>query len=174
MKSLTFYTNMPTPYQIDFFNALKKYFRLTVVYFTDREIDRQWNLSGKGTGYKIIVLRNSWIARLIQKKVVSFHFSWSIIPLLLKDDNDFVIANGTYYAPNVVLSVLINNLRGKKVYYWSEPLFPVSNKIYFWVKYILFFPVRTFSHTIFAIGKNAIESYRKYGYKKIFTTSLII
>ena len=165
-KRLTFYTNMPTPYQIDFFEELKNYFELTVVYFTDRENDRQWNLLGKDEKYKIIVLKNSWVARTIQKKIVSFHFSWAIIRLLLSNKTDFVICNGGYYTPNILLILLINKLRGKKVFYWSEPLFPAKSRISFLVKYASLFPVRMCTTAILAIGKKAIDCYKEYGYRK--------
>ena len=162
---LAFYTNMPTPYQLDFFQELQHYFNLSVIYFTDRENDRQWKLK-KDSSYPSITLKNGWLTKNIQKKITSFHFSWRIFPVLVRDQARFVIVNGTYWSPNVVLALLISKIRGKTVFFYGEPLFK-SRGIIFWVKKnILAFPIRKFTSAIFAIGSNAVESYKALGYKR--------
>jgi hypothetical protein len=83
--TLSFYTNMPTPYQLDFFSELSKLFSLQVTYFTEREADRQWELPVTDTTYTTRVLKNGFLARWVQRKAVSFHFSRQIIGLLRKD-----------------------------------------------------------------------------------------
>jgi glycosyltransferase involved in cell wall biosynthesis len=164
---LSFYTNMPTPYQLDFFNELAKRFTLQVIYFTEREADRQWNLPVTNAGYTTRVLKNSGLARLIQRKVVSFHFSWQIIKLLWKDKAPYVIVNGTYWSPNTVLVMLISYWRKKKVLLYAEPVFPTNNRLSYWVKkYLLMLPLRHCTHGILAIGKKAVEGYKAYGYAK--------
>lgn len=163
---LYFYTNMPTPYQLDFFSELKSCFDLRVVYFTVRESDRQWQLSTSGEGYKVHVLRNSRFALWVQKRISSFHFSREIISILRKEDVDYVLVNGTYWSPNVVLALYISFKRKKKVVFWSEPIFPVSNRLGFLLKKIMLWPVRHYSNTLFAIGKKAEQAFRQYGYKK--------
>ena len=157
---------MPTPYQLDFFEALKELFELRVIYFTARESDRQWDLSLSGNGYSVQVLKNNLLAKLMQKKVTSFHFSNQIFGILIKDTADFVIVNGTYWSPNVVLALRYSYKRNKKVAFWSEPVFPVSNPIFFKIKKLMLGPVFRYSHFLLAIGKQAAESYRQYGYPK--------
>jgi glycosyltransferase involved in cell wall biosynthesis len=164
---LSFYTNMPTPYQLDFLDALKDHFVLKAIFFTKIENDRQWKLSVSG-GYDVIFLKNSWLARIIHKKITSFHFSWKIINVLLKDDSRFIIVNGTYWSPNVVLSFIIGYLRRKKVFFYGEPIFESSSPVQRWVKkYILAFALRYFTHGILAIGKKAMDGYASFGYKRL-------
>jgi glycosyltransferase involved in cell wall biosynthesis len=163
---LSFYTNMPTPYQLDFFEALKEYFDLRVIYFTSRESDRQWDLSTKEPGYGIRVLNNNRVALLVQKKFSSFHFSNQIISLLRKDEADFVLVNGTYWSPNVLLALYISYKRNKKVAFWSEPVFPVKNRLLFLIKKTMLLPIIRYTHMLLAIGKQAELGYKKYGYKK--------
>lgn len=164
--SLSFYTNNPTPYQLDFFSALKNYFTLKVIYFTNRESDRQWDLTITDPGYVIITLQDNRLARLIQKKVVSFHFSFQIIKELVNDKADFILINGTYWTPNVLLSLFISKIRSKTTFYWNEPLFPVNNRLKYCLQYLMLFPVRVCTHAVLAIGKKGVESYRHYGYRK--------
>lgn len=163
---LYFFTNMPTPYQLDFFSALKHHFDLKVVYFTARESDRQWELSTSGEGYTVQVLKNSRFALWVQKKIPSFHYSKDIFSILKKAQADFVIVNGTYWTPNVVIALYKAYKKKKKVAFWSEPVFPVNNKIRFFIKKTMLWPVFRYSSCLLAIGKQAEEGYRKYGYKK--------
>ena len=167
-RKLTYYTNMPTPYQLDFIEALAVHFDLKVVFFTARESDRQWDLRKNfNSEIHYTTLRNSGLVRWIQRKIVSFHFSILIFPLLFKDPADFIIINGTYWSPNVVLALLISKFRKKKVFYYGEPVFKSSSKLQSWIKKnILAFPLKNFTDATFAIGKLAIISYRELGYRK--------
>jgi glycosyltransferase involved in cell wall biosynthesis len=162
---LSFYTNMPTPYQVDFFDALKDFFELHVIYFTIRESDRQWNLSVSGD-YKITVLKNSRIAKLVQKKVSSFHYSYELARIIRNDNSNYVIVNGTYWSPNVLQAISINHAMKKWVAYWSEPVFPVRSKITFRVKQLLLKTVLKKTDCILAIGTNAEVAFRSYGYNE--------
>jgi len=164
--SLSFYTNNPTPYQIDFFSALKNYFNLKVIYFTNRELDRTWDLKVTDPGYEVVTLNDNQLATLIQKKVVSFHFSFQIIKELVNDKADFILINGTYWTPNVLLSLFISKFRKKIIFYWNEPLFPINNRLKYYLQYFLLFPVRVCTNALMAIGQNGVDSYKKYGYKK--------
>ena len=157
---------MPTPYQLDFFDALKNYFVLKVIYFTSRENDRQWELNSEGKGYYVKVLKNSRIAKLIQKKISSFHFSYEIFSVLRRDDADYVLINGTYWSPNVVIALIRSFGNKKRVCFWGEPVFPVNSKLRAAIKKVLLWPVRKRTHFLLAIGKKAEDCYRFYGYKK--------
>jgi glycosyltransferase involved in cell wall biosynthesis len=164
--TLSFYTNMPTPYQVDFFDALKNYFDLHVIYFTTRESDRLWTLSATGQGYKVSVLKNGLLAKLVQKKVSSFHSSPDISKLIKEDKSSFVIVNGTYWSPNVVRAVSINHEMKKWVAYWSEPVFAVNSKLRFWLKKLMLSTVLNKTDCILAIGSRAEAGFRSYGYEK--------
>jgi len=164
---LSFYTNMPTPYQLDFFQALSKQFSLQVTYFTERETDRQWKLPVTDNAYTTRVLKNGALARWIQRRIVSFHFSRQIITLLRKEEAPYVIVNGTYWSPNTVLVMLMSYRRKKKVYLYAEPVFPTHNRLaHFIKKHVLMLPLRYCTHGILAIGKKAVEGYKAYGYTK--------
>jgi hypothetical protein len=157
---------MPTPYQLDFFGALKAHFDLRVVYFTAREADRQWQLGTAGEGYTVQVLENNWLALMLQKRFPSFHYSRKIVSLAKEDDGEYVLVNGTYWSPNVILALYHSYKKNKKVAFWSEPVFPVKNRIRFWLKKTMLWPVKRYTTFLLAIGKQAEQAYRLYGYKK--------
>lgn len=163
---LSFYTNMPTPYQLDFFDALKNYFVLKVIYFTTRENDRQWELNPGGKDYEVKVLTNNGLAKIVQKKIGSFHFSNEIFSVLRNENADFVLVNGTYWSPNVIIAILKAYGNKKRVCFWGEPIFPANNRIKIAIKKLLLWPVRKRTDFLLAIGKRAVESYKHYGYKK--------
>jgi glycosyltransferase involved in cell wall biosynthesis len=162
---LSFYTNMPTPYQLDFFAALKEYFDLRVIYFSAREADRQWQLPSTGEGYSVKVLKNNRLALFVQKRFPSFHFSNEIRSVIKEDHSGMVIVNGTYWSPNVLLALYLSRKKKKLVSFWAEPVFP-SRGIRFSFKKLLLWPVRRYTDLLLAIGKKAEEGYRAYGYNK--------
>lgn len=162
---LSFYTNMPTPYQLDFLSALKDYFDLYVVYYTTRETDRQWTLPTSGEGYQVQVLHNNFIARFLQTWFPSFHFSWQILSTIRHRKAELLIVNGTYWSPNVLLALFFGRQSHTKVSYWAEPVFPVTG-IRFQIKRIMLWPVRRYTDFLLAIGIKAKLGYQEYGYNK--------
>ena len=163
---LTVYTNMPTPYQLDFFDALKQKFNLTVVYFTSREQDRLWELETEGEGYMAYTLDNSsWISRFFAR-FNSVHFSPSIFKMVVRDPNKYVIVNGTYWSPNVMIALIAGKLRGKTMAFWTEALFRTDNVVKRLLKKVSLLPLSLTTDFLMAIGKGAVESFREYGYKK--------
>ena len=165
-KSLSFYTNMPTPYQMDFFNSLSNLFDLKVIYFSDVERDRLWKMRSDVGKYEVIQLNDNFIARIIQRSIVSFHFDWKIRKVLKSDLSDFVIVNGTYWSPNTILSLLHSHKNRKKVFFFSEPVFTASNTFTYWTKWLLLTFVRKCTDGLMGIGVEALESFKTYGYKK--------
>jgi glycosyltransferase involved in cell wall biosynthesis len=163
---LTLYTNMPTPYQLDFFDALKQTFNLTVVYFTSREQDRLWELETEGEGYTAYTLDNSsWISKFFAR-FNSVHFSPSIFKMVVRDPNKYVIVNGTYWSPNVMIALIAGKLRGKTMAFWTEALFRTDNVVKRLLKKVSLLPLSLSTNFLMAIGKGAAESFREYGYKK--------
>ena len=165
-KKLSVYTNMPTPYQLDFFDSLSNMVTLKVIYFANREKDRQWTLPIESQKYQTKLLKDNWIARQIQKKVPSFHFSNRIMSIAFREQSEHVIVNGTYWIPNIVLALLILSLRGKKTYFYGEAIFPVASRIKFAFKKLLLVPVSKLTNGILAVGSKGVNSYKQYGYKK--------
>lgn len=159
--SLSFYTNIPTPYQLDFFDALARHFELSVYYFAPTESNRSWQLK-HAVNYKTTFLENNFIARIIQRKVNDFHFSWSIFQVLMNDKSDFVIAGGSYWIPNTACTIILSKLRKKRVAYFTEPLFPVQHKLKSFAKWLMLRHVQYCCDAIFCIGEKAAHSFNQY------------
>ena len=146
--------------------SLKDYFQLTVVYFSLRETDRQWKLSQSTDEYSVRTLKNMRLARLIQRRIPSFHFSWEIFSVVKEGNPDLVIVNGTYWAPNVIAAIVLNKRKKQtKVAYWGEPVFESSGLQHF-LKRKLLWAVRKYTDFLMVIGSRADKCYRSYGYSK--------
>jgi glycosyltransferase involved in cell wall biosynthesis len=160
--TLSFYTNIPTPYQLSFFLELSKLFTLTVIYYSATENNRQWNFE-LNNDYQVVVLKNNGIAKLIQKKIVDFHFSWQIFKTVWQDKSDNVIVGGSYWIPNGFVALLFSRLKSKKVAYYSEPLFEVKSKLKYAVKWLLLRILAFTCDAIFCIGAKAATSFEAFG-----------
>ncbi|HXD93221.1 MAG TPA: glycosyltransferase family 4 protein, partial [Bacteroidia bacterium] len=160
--SLSFYTNIPTPYQLSFFDELNERFSLTVIYYSDTEAGREWKFD-LAKQYKIILLKDNYIARQIQKKVFDFHFSWQIFKVAFTDKSDYVIVGGSYWIPDAVVALIFNKLKFKKIAYFSEPLFEVKSKIKYFVKWMFLRLVSINCKAVFCVGKKASESFESFG-----------
>ena len=159
--SLSFYTNIPTPYQRSFFEELAKLFELTVIYYSITEGNREWKFILK-ENYKVILLRNNLIAKLLQKAVFDFHFSWRIFSVAWKDTSNHVIVGGSYATANATIALLLSKLKGKKVAYFSEPLFKVHNIFKHTFKWLYLRILNICCDAIFCIGKQAAHSFDNY------------
>jgi glycosyltransferase involved in cell wall biosynthesis len=160
--ALTFYTNIPTPYQLSFFNELSKLFTLTVVYYSATESNREWDFN-LNFDYKVVVLKNNSIAKAVQKKIVDFHFSWNIFKTVWDDKSENVIVGGSYWIPNGFFALLLSRIKGKKVAYYSEPLFEVKGKLKYAVKWLMLRILTLTCNAIFCIGRKAARSFEAYG-----------
>lgn len=160
--SLSFYTNIPTPYQLAFFNELSKWFQLTVIYYSTTESDRYWNFDMQKE-YEVVILKNNFIAKVIQRKVLDFHFSWQIFKTAWKDKSQYVIIGGGYWIPNGVSALLIQRFKKKKVAYFSEPLFEVNNKIKHAIKWSTLRILNFCCDAIFCTSSKAVETFNKFG-----------
>jgi len=160
--SLTFYTNIPTPYQLSFFNELSKLFTLTVVYYSATESNRDWDFN-LNFDYKVIVLTNNGIAKAVQKKIVDFHFSWQIFKTVWSDKSENIIVGGSYWIPNGFFALLLSRIKGKKVAYYSEPLFEVKSKIKYAIKWLMLRILTLTCNAIFCIGRKAARSFEAFG-----------
>lgn len=164
-QKLTFYTNIPTPNQLDFFQELSKVFALNVVFYEAIEPNRQWNLDLDNLGYPVTVLKDTNIVKPIQRYYVSFHLSWSIFKCLKEDDSDIVIASGAYNSPNAILTYTYSKWRGKIVGFFGERLFPSTNWLLKHFKKRLLKSLDRSCDFLLCAGNDAVESYTSYGLK---------
>ncbi|MEO6190180.1 MAG: glycosyltransferase family 4 protein [Saprospiraceae bacterium] len=162
--SLSFYTNIPTPYQEDFFNALNKICEFKAVYYAKTESDRNWenNLAS----YKLRYLKNSFVVQIIQKWFKDFHFSWGVFSLSMNEPAQWIILGGNYFAVNNLIAAIILKMRGKRLAFFTEKI-KDGKSFKFWLKkmYLRYF----LGHidVIIYIGECAKESYHSYGFSRI-------
>lgn len=162
-RKLTFYTNIPTPYQDDFFSALSTYFSLTVIYYAYTEQGRHWNSKTESRPYTTVWLSEGRLTRWIQRWQKDYHSSLSILRTAFLDDADYVIVSGAYWIPTAITAMLVARCRGKKVAFFGERL---AGKLTGWqavLKRILLWPLRISCTRIFAVGQEAAHTYKCFG-----------
>ncbi len=162
---LTFYTNIPSPYNLDLFEALSNHFNLTVVYYSKLENGRQWEIDTNHPKYCSKVLENNFIGRFIQKFKSEFHFSSGILKLAINDDSATIILGGNYFSPNTYIVLLVSKIKGKKIFWFGEKLLPTTSLIKSKIKSILLLPLFNSCFGILCVGQAAIKSYQNFGYK---------
>jgi glycosyltransferase involved in cell wall biosynthesis len=162
---LSFYTNIPTPYQQSFFRELARNFQLKVIYYSITESNREWRFNMEEE-YEVVVLKNNAIAKFLQRWVLDFHFSWEIFRIAWQDKSRYVIVGGSYWIPNATIVLLISKWRSKTVAYFSEPLFEVSNRVKYVFKWAYLRILNLCCDAIFCIGKKAAESFDRYKVRK--------
>ena len=154
--TLSFYTNMPTPYQLSFFKELSKLFALTVIYYSHTQSDRSWNFDLQNE-YQTIVLKNNFIAKAVQKKILDFHFSWQIFNTVRRDKSQYVIVGGSYWIPDGAFALLGAKMKGRKIAYFSEALFEVNSKAKYAIKKNTLRILNLCCDAIFCIGSKAVR-----------------
>src|SRR5919199_195358 len=162
-RKLSFYTNIPTPYQDDFFTALSAYFNLTVIYYAYTEQGRYWNSEAEKRPYTIVWLSEGRFTRWVQRWQKDYHSSFSIIRTAFLDDADYVIVSGAYWIPNAITAMLVARCQGKRVAFFGERL---SGKQSGWqaaLKRVLLGPLRISCTRIFAVGHEAAYTYKCFG-----------
>lgn len=163
---LSFYTNIPTPYQLDFFDALSELFELKVVYYATIEEDRMWKLDTHSNNYEIVHLKKSLLSNLLLKVHHTLHYSGAIFRQVLTDPAPYVIVGGSYIAPNAIIAMLLSRLRGKKIAFLSEAFQPAVRLSRRWLRKIFLVPLRISCDMLFAIGDVAANSYQQQGINK--------
>lgn len=161
--SLFFFTNIPTPYQKNFFDELALIFNLTVIYYSNKENNRNWNLESIPVNYKEVYLKNNWIAKIIQLKVLEFHYSFELKSFLADKKCDYAIVSGSYWIPNSRIALSWCKKNVKKTAYFSEPLFKVNSKIKFFIKSQFLKRVNVTCDYVFCIGEYAKQTFEDYG-----------
>jgi glycosyltransferase involved in cell wall biosynthesis len=170
-KKLTFYTNIASPYNIDFFNSLSFYFDLNVYYFKKNEVERSWHLTKFAHSYRSNIFSEDLFHKILQKFNRNLYFNIDCIVNSINDTSNVYVLSGNYFAPNNILSLLILKLRKKKVYWFGESMLPTQNIFVNLFKHFLINFYNKMVNGVFAVGNKAVESYKKYGITKpIFNT----
>lgn len=164
--SLIYITNIPSPYNFDLFESLSKYFIVNVYYFDKIESDRFWNLNITTNIYSSKIFKKDIFTSLFRKIHHQLYFNIECLKICLTCNSDNIILSGTYFSPNIILSILILKSRKKNIFWFGEKISPNKSKLKYYLKYIFFSPIRLFVNKIFAVGSVAINSYRAYGFNK--------
>lgn len=164
-QQLSFYTNIPTPYQLDFFAALSENFDLHVIFYASSESNRQWTLKMDDLPYKVTILSDAGLIKPLLKFDHSFHFSWKICKTIWNDPAPFIIVGGTYHAPNVMLTLLIATWRKKKSAFFSEKIPPTSSPLKKFIKQLFLLPIKFWADYLIAVSSDVAASYQFYGIK---------
>ena len=166
-ESLAFVTNIPSPYNLDLFEALSKLFNLEVYYYDDIEQDREWKIEINSDKYFSKVFIKDFSSRLLKLIYPKFYWNTECLKLALFSKCSNFIISGNYFVPNTLFLLIILRVRNKKVYWFGERLLPTNNWIKKIFKKIFITPINLCTDGIFAVGVSAINSYRQFGYKKI-------
>ncbi|MEL6944390.1 MAG: glycosyltransferase family 4 protein, partial [Bacteroidota bacterium] len=164
--NLTFYTNIPTPYQLDFFEALSERFNLRVVYYALNESNRMWEIEQNILSYPVLVLKDSVLIKPLLKRIVSFHFSWEIFRAVWFDPSEVVIFGGSYNCPNTVLGLFLSKIRKKRIGFFSEKLYPSKSRRDHIIKKIMLYPLKRSCQFLICVGQASVESYTKFNFEQ--------
>ncbi len=159
--SLSFYTNIPTPNQDDFFEELNHVFIFNAIFYEKTEYDRLWQISDKA--YKHVYLKDSKLIKWVQYFYKDFHFSWNIIKYSLNEKSQYIILSGNYFALNTIIAALILKARGKKVGFFSEKIKEAHGFKRFVKRTILFPFIKLLDFMIF-VGLCSKQSYSSLGF----------
>jgi len=162
-KSISIYTNIPTPYQLDFFDSLSKKSELKIIYYSKAENDRKWKLDSESFNYPVTFLSDSFWVKPFLKKWKDFHFSFEIFKVALKDKSETIIVSGTYNCPNSIIVVFISFLRNKKIAFWGEKIGINNSKLINFIRFFVLIPYKYCCNYFLCIGQAAKNSFQKYG-----------
>lgn len=164
-NQLLFLTNIINPYQLDLFDALSKYFNLSVIYFSKSENNRSWKLDSTSGNYHSLVLSSGIFNRCLSWLTPDLYFQPSLLPKLLAFQGDNVVISGSYYSPNTWMALLIFKIKGKKVYWKGEQIKSSAKTYKNSLKRIFLYPLFFLIDGILGVGQVGVKSYRSYGYK---------
>lgn len=164
-NQVLFLTNIINPYQLDLFDALSKYFNLSVIYFSKSENNRSWKLDSKSDSYHSLVLSSGIFNRCLRWLTPDLYFQPSLLPKLLAFQGDNVVISGSYYSPNTWMALLVFKIKRKKVYWMGEQIKPSVKTYKNSLKRFFLYPLFFLIDGILGIGQVAVKSYRSYGYK---------
>ncbi len=107
-KKLVILTNMPSPYQVDFFNTLSAHIKLKVIYAQKSLKERKWKYEGN-IKHPHTFLSGSFIKRVSQLKKLS-------------DEKDTVYIVSGYDIPEFIYFMTLLSKRKRKWLFWGEKI----------------------------------------------------
>lgn len=165
-----FVTSIPSPYQLDFFEALEAVIpgEFTVTFSAAQEIDRQYYEVPKEFGFSARILNHK-----IRKLGKDFHRNPALGGVLREFPARNVIVGGSYFMPDA-LTVRRHCMKTRQqLFFWGEN---PSKKRDGWLKhrlkrsYLRWF-LRGVDGVI-AVGQAAAGQYRRLGGRGLVTTSI--
>ena len=144
MKRILFISNIPTPYQIDFFNRVSQTVKLKCFFLSQKESNREWGVD----------LPN-WA------EVAPSSCDFSYIKQIIKEFDPTTVVVGGYslrYSLRILLHCKVSSIFFA---YWLEPPLP-SSFIKRFIKRIFFRISISNADSIIGIGSKSVEIYSKY------------
>ena len=145
-------SNIPAPYQLDFFGALAKNADVLAVFLQERETNRDWELDNK-----------DWVRILGCSRGYS---KWAELRGIINQfEPDHVIVGGYRLSLSLKLKWYCFR-RGIPFYYWLEKPLP-SNRVRKIIRYLVWMLTLPFARGVFCIGKEAMSAYKFFSKRVI-------
>lgn len=147
---IIFISNIPTPYQLDFQQALNKQrsIKMHNIYFWNTESNRYWNI-------KI----NSQYTTVLTDSFPLFKFIQLI--RVIRKLNPQIIMLGGYQLPFIIPLIILLKILNKKIIFWLEVPFP-ANFFVKAVKNCLIALKLKGADLVLAIGQSSKEYYKRF------------
>lgn len=149
MKIL-FLSNIPTPYQMDFFSRLSDIADVNAVFLWGREANRDWSLS-----------QRPWLRILKGEDQKS---SWAELYELLVDFKPDCVLVGGYRLPLSFRLKIFCTLRHIPFHYWLEKPLPTFGMRKF-IRSAVWIATLPFAKSVLCIGNEAVQAYRPFSRK---------
>lgn len=151
-----FFTNIPSPYRINFFNELGKYCDLEVVFEAEKapKINNNWYKNNNISNFKSIFLKRGVIE---EKKV-----NWKILKYITEESDILFFTNYSYYTEMIAL--IYAKIRKKKYALMIDGGIKPSNEAFFKKKFKTFLISNAYLY--FSPSKSSDEFLRYYGANK--------
>lgn len=144
MKRILFISNIPTPYQIDFFNRVSQKVKLKCLFLSQKEENRDWGLD-----------LSDWA------EVADPSCDWNYIKQLIKEFNPSTVVVGGYSLRYSLRTLVYCRINSIFFAYWLEPPLPSSffKRI---LKHLWFRISVSNADKIIGIGSNSVKIYSQY------------
>jgi|ERR1039457_736011 glycosyltransferase involved in cell wall biosynthesis len=119
MKKYIFFTNIPSPYRISFYNELFKYgFNFEVYYMRNTEADRNWKVDPRGLKHPFYIDQGFY--KMIGR--YHLHFNPRLILKLLKAKGAEIIVGASWNDIDLLILIVLKKLGILKnqLHFWSE------------------------------------------------------
>lgn len=127
---ITFLSNIPSPYRIDFFNELGKYVDLKVVFEAERnyELNEKWYYN-KSQNFKCIFLEKG--------KIKEKRINWNILRHLKRRNQDLIVVTNYSYFTELVALLYIKLMRIPYCLEVDGGILKKESTVLYWIKRFL-------------------------------------